>query len=452
MTSNRAIYSVGFGFVMLALIGLVVGFSSPKAPGTTVQQAPKAWVDDDDPTCGGNSPCFQKIQAAIDAIQLEPYQSGTVYIRPGLYREHVQITKNVELQGAGRELVRLEAPDATKPAILVKGIFVSEISGLGIYNGLVGILVEDAKVFAIKYNRIAGYTEAGIRLVRSEISSSIIYNELPDSMDWDVRRESPGVSVITGTAIDILEGSRATIQLNLIRSFIQIRGKSQVTPLGEGKSYANIMENRLNNVLVSKNGAASITRNQFSPDGSSTVAVMLWPGAETTILANQIQGYGIGINIAADSQADIQNNLIFGNGVGIVTGLPIRYEPAPPPKFRIMRNRIIGNEWGLILYEGQGLFAFPRAEVKYNWISENGGYQYIYPGGDDGGVQFGRQVRLDFSNNFVINNYYGICPYLNEGEDIDPEALRGSNNEIRDNISDLCNADTSYPWPPGFRK
>jgi hypothetical protein len=180
---------------------------------------------------------------------------------------------------------------------------------------------------------------------------------------------------------------------------------------------------------------------------------MLWPGADATILANWIQGYGLGINITANSRADIQNNLILGNEVGIMSGLPTRDSPAPSPRFRILRNRIISNGWGLILYEGQGFYDFsPRAEVKYNWISENGGYQHVFSRDDNGGVQFGRQVRLDFSNNFVINNYYGICPHLNKGESIDPETLQGSNNEIRDNVSDLCGEDTGYPWPPGFRK
>lgn len=445
---RRFAYYTVIGVLLLAvLIGLGVGFSTPKAPVITVQQTTKAWVDDDDLTCGGNSPCFRTIQAAVDAIQLQPHQSGTVYIRPGLYREHIVLTKNVKLEGAGRELVRLEALDFTKPAIFVRGTFVGEISSLGIYGGLVGILVEDAQVFSITSNRIAGYAEAGIRLVRSQRNTSISSNELPDPMNWDIRRESSDTPVITGTGIDILEGSRATIQLNFIRSLIQIRGKSQATPL-EGKSYADIIENRLNSVLVSKNGIASITRNQFSPDSSSTVAVMLWPGAWATILANQIQGYEVGINIAADSQADIQNNLILGNVVGIGAGLPMRFEPAPPPRFRILRNRIIGNGWGLALYEGQELYGHPRAEVKYNWISENS----LGSPSNGGGVEFGQRVRLDFSNNFVINNYYGICPHLAEKESIDPEALQGSANEIRENIYDLCGADTTYPWPPGFRK
>jgi hypothetical protein len=433
-----AYYAVLGVLVLAVLIGLGVGFFTPKAPVTAVQQTTikKAWADDDDPTCGGNSPCFRTIQAAVDALA-----EGTVYIRPGLYREHIVLTKDVELEGAGRELVRLEAPDFTKPAIFVKGTYLDGLSGLGIFGGSVGIQLEDAQVFEIAYNRIAGYTEAGIRLVRSEISSSIIYNELPDARERHIRRESSGIPVITGTAIDVLEGSRATIQLNTIRSLIQIRGKS----------YASIIENILSAVLLSE-GGASITRNQFS-SGSSTVAVMLWPGADATILANWIQGYGLGINITADSRADIQNNLILGNEVGIMSGLPTRDSPAPPPRFRILRNRIIGNGWGLILYEGHGFYDFsPRAEVKYNWISENGGYQHVFSRDDNGGVQFGRQVRLDFSNNFVINNHYGICPHLNKGESIDPETLQGSNNEIRDNVSDLCGEDTDYPWPPGFRK
>ncbi len=439
-----AYYTVMVVLLVFALIGLGVSFSTTKAPVTAIQQLTEAWVDDDDPTCGGNSPCFQTIQAAIDAVQLGPHQSGTVHIRPGLYREHVVLTKNVKLEGAGRELVRLEAPDSTKPVIFVKGTYLSGLSGLGIFSGSVGILVEDAEVFAIKYNRIAGYTESGIRLVRSQ--ASISSNELPDYIPSDI---DPASSLLIGTGIDVLEGSRATIAGNVIRPLIQIHG--QRSPLQ--RSYAEISWNLLGSIEVRFGGAASIFSNQLSSPMGRLIGITVVKDASAQIFSNQVQGYGIGIEIGSDGQADIHNNLIVGNGTGIRTGVEKRFSPAPPPRFRILRNRIVSNHLGLALYEGQGLYGLPRAEVKYNWISENSGSPGTYSDPDaGGGVQFRQQVRLDFSNNFVINNYYGICPYLERDEDIDPEALQGSNNEIRDNVSDLCGADTHYPWPPGFRK
>ncbi len=433
-----AYYAVVGVLVLAVLVGLSMGFSTLKAPVTAIQQAREAWVDDDDPTCGGNSPCFRTIQAAIDAIQLGPYQSGTVHIRPGLYREHVVLIKNVELEGAGRELVRLEAPDPTKPAILVKGTYLSELSGLGIFGGSVGILVEDAQVFAIEYNRIAGYTEAGIRLIRSKTASdmSIFFNELPDPEN---SRSDPDMR-----GIQVLEGSSASIFRNTIRSPLEIRGQG---------STAVIEENLLASVHVLEKGRASIARNQLTSPIIGGASILVGMDAEAKIITNQIQSYPIGILVRG--RAHIINNLIFQNGVGILVGSPYLSKDSldqSPPQLRIIRNQIKANtSWGLALFWGRGIDS-PRAEVRNNVISENGvGDSSSFP--DEAGVVFGPQVRLDFSNNWVMNNWIGICPYFDDRDNpIDPEALTGKDNIIQDNERDICSWGTSYPWPPGFRK
>ncbi len=433
MVRQKIVYSVGLGFLLLmVLIGLGVGFSPPQGPSGNVSEFTKAWVDDDDPTCRGNSPCFKTIQAAVDAIQLEPYQSGTVYIRPGLYREHVVLTKNVELEGASRELVRLEAPDPTKPVILVKGAYLSGLSGLGIFGGLVGIQVEDAEVFEIKHNYIAGYAAAGIRLIRSIITSSIIYNELPEVSYYKppVDREDSFIK-----SIDVLEGSRALIVRNVARDFLAIHGKG---------SYAEIQENLLGTIWIDQGGSASIKRNQLVSALGGGTGILVRVGAEATIIANHIQGYSFGIGLSG--QADIRNNLILQNEYGIQVGDPV-HSLSQPPRFRIVQNRIIANtQWGLALYQGQRLFPHPTdpyAQVHKNWISENG-FDYV-----GGGIEFGSQARLDLSNNWILNNSLGICPAPDE---INKEALAGSNNEIRDNTEDICSYAADYPWPPGFRK
>ncbi len=403
-------------------IGLGMGFVGLTGSKTLVSST--AWADDDDPTCGGNSPCFRTIQAAIDALQLQPPQSGTVYIRPGLYREHVVLTKNVALKGTGRELVRLEAPNPTKPALFVKGTHLSGLSGLGIFGGSVGIQVEDAEVFEISYNRIAGYTEAGIRLVRSKVS--LYHNEL--SLE-DLFRSS----------ITILEGSQALIASNVVHGELTIQGEG---------SYADIQGNILGTIRVAQGGSASVERNQLvSVSGVGNTGILVREEAEATIIANHIQGYSFGI--AVMGKADIKNNIILQNEYGIQVGDPV-HRFSQTPRFRIAQNRIIANtRWGLALYQGQRLSPHPTdpyAEVYKNWISENG---FGYGGG---GIEFGsqvRQLRLNLFNNWIINNGLGICPAPGES---DQETLRGSKNEIRDNTEDICSDGANYPWPPGFRK
>jgi hypothetical protein len=336
------------------------------------------------------------------------------------------LTKDVELNGAGRELVRLEAPDQTKPAISVKGTHVGKLSGLGIFGGSVGIQVEDAQVFEISYNRIAGYSEAGIRLVRSIISMSITYNELPDSI-----RPSSGSDIVRG--IELLENSHAHIGRNSIHPPIEIKDTST----------AEIVENLLGGIIIWRDGAASIERNQLLGSVGAGMGVQVNAGARALIAYNQIQGYAIGIQIMG--LATVKSNLILHNEEGIVAGIYSVRLPQPP-RFRILHNRIVENgSWGLALYDGQGEFS-NRAEIQNNWVSENGGRGVP---GQGGGIVFGLQARLDISRNWIINNYEGICPTIDE---IDRETLTGSNNEIRDNKRDVCLEGENYPWPPGFRK
>lgn len=418
MTYRKTVYIIGVELVMLALIGLGIGFSTTKAP--TTQSTTQAWVDDDDPACGGNSPCFRTIQAAVDALS-----EGRVYIRPGIYREHVVLTKNVELIGSGRELVRLEAPDSTRPVILVKGTYLSGLSGLGIFGGSVGVQVKDAEVFEIAYNRIVGYTEAGIRLVHSVIRLSIAYNELPDSI-----RPSSGSDASRGIELD--EDSHALIGRNSICAPIEIKGTST----------AQIVENLLGGIIVQKEGNVSIERNQLFGSLGTGIGIQVNAGANVVISHNQVQGYAIGIQIAGE--AVVKSNVILHNQNGVVVGIFGAQLPQPP-RLRLLRNRIIGNsEWGLALYDGQGVFS-DRAEIHNNWISENG--EDGVPG-EGGGIVFGSQARLDISYNWVVNNYDGICPFGIPDE----ETLRGSSNEIHDNKHDVCLGGENYPWPPKFTK
>lgn len=58
---------------------------------------------------------FSTIQAAIDAAA----EGATILVRPGLYRENLQISKSLRLVGTGQEHVQLQAADENKPIIYV---------------------------------------------------------------------------------------------------------------------------------------------------------------------------------------------------------------------------------------------------------------------------------------------------------------------------------------------
>src|SRR3990172_9146261 len=54
---------------------------------TFSQAATVLYVNPTDPTCQGHSPCYQTIQAAVDAAQA----GDTIRIQAGTYQEHVNI-------------------------------------------------------------------------------------------------------------------------------------------------------------------------------------------------------------------------------------------------------------------------------------------------------------------------------------------------------------------------
>jgi len=75
----------------IVLLTLLMAVPVNADPGTL-------YVDDDDPTCGGNSPCYPTIQAAINAAS----NDDTISVNPGTYDETLSITKPITLSGADK--------------------------------------------------------------------------------------------------------------------------------------------------------------------------------------------------------------------------------------------------------------------------------------------------------------------------------------------------------------
>jgi hypothetical protein len=77
------------------------------------------YVDDDDSICGGNSPCYSTIQAAVNAAN----SGDTIYVAAGTYAEQVTLTpgKDLTLTGAGRDVVTWIAPAAPDNSCCIYG-------------------------------------------------------------------------------------------------------------------------------------------------------------------------------------------------------------------------------------------------------------------------------------------------------------------------------------------
>jgi parallel beta-helix repeat protein len=94
--------------------------------------SPTNYVDDDG-ICGGNSPCYTTIQAAVNAAALYDY----VFVYAGTYSEHVTISKALTLEGEDREVVIVDGSGLGR-VIYVTANNVT-IRGLTVTNGQDGI-------------------------------------------------------------------------------------------------------------------------------------------------------------------------------------------------------------------------------------------------------------------------------------------------------------------------
>jgi hypothetical protein len=327
-------------------IGLGIGFVGDTGSKTLVSST--AWVDDDDPTCGGKSPCFRTIQAAVDAVDDSDVRGGFVYILPGRYRENVVIKRVVSLIGVGN--VYLEALDPKRPTILVSNGLESRpiemITGLEIFGGKTGIELVDARVKMIARNRIRGYpsfgspllTNAGIWIERAVVAIDGIFgNEISDASSGIFLKQGAVVQFISN---NIIQRTGWGIALQDDAKVFSIR--------------TNTFQNNQTHISMTGNGLAYILSNQM-------------------LLAE----HG-GIIVEAErASLTIENNLIANsNMVGIYlacqpdfTDILFRVDSKCPgqqgPRFEIVRNQITGGRYGIIVVTGQG-------KIVRNWILGNG--------------------------------------------------------------------------------
>jgi len=94
------------GPASLLLIGLFVTPIDLSA-----QQATIVYVNRTDSTCGGHSPCFTKIQAAINAAQ----PRATIRIQAGTYPEQLNIQKNNFAGVVEADRIVIESDPAAQP-------------------------------------------------------------------------------------------------------------------------------------------------------------------------------------------------------------------------------------------------------------------------------------------------------------------------------------------------
>src|SRR5258705_623393 len=97
--------------ILSLLVALVVAAWPAPAAAQTIRH-----VSASDPTCGGQTPCYATIQAAITAAQA----SDTIRVRPGTYIEQLSITsKNSTATSETQRIVIEVAPSAPVGSVLL---------------------------------------------------------------------------------------------------------------------------------------------------------------------------------------------------------------------------------------------------------------------------------------------------------------------------------------------
>jgi hypothetical protein len=437
---NVKLNKIGLLGLLTIGIGLGIGFVGDTGSKTLVSST--AWVDDDDPTCGGNSPCFRTIQAAVDAVDDSDVRGGFVYILPGRYRENVVIKRVVSLIGVGN--VYLEALDPKRPTILVSNGLESRpiemITGLEIFGGRTGIELVDARIGTIARNRIRGYpsfyspllTDAGIWIERAVMAEGygIFGNEISDA--------TSGIFLKQGAVVEFISN-------NIIQRTgwgIALQDDARAPSIS-----TNTFKHNESHIRVTGHGLANIVNNQMllaESEGIIVVAEKVSLTIENNLIANSNM---VGIYLTCQSPS-------FNTPLGVGDQDPCPGQQGP--RFEIVRNQITGGRYGIILVTGQG-------KIVRNWILGNGfiSEDISLLGGAGLLLGLGQKMEVEISHNWIVNNRVGAAYSLFAAanawdcqlEEIPPfeGKLTGRDNKIEDNeLRDLCPPD--YPWPPGFRK
>jgi nitrous oxidase accessory protein NosD len=442
------------------------------------EQPPREWrVPEDFPT----------IQAAIDAAQ----EGDTILIAPGVYREHLVISKSLILQGAGPDTVlegepsefepfQEEEPGASQPSnrILVRPlIYLAYPPGTPISSRKIGqpaivVQVGQVQIRSLQI-RPQGWQAAleqleGIPSLPNPLRAGVVIERGAEAFIEHViiRHSHYGVVVRRGASLTL----RHSI-LHDWRIGLQIWGTATVEDSSIHNEDIYEYESSEKAILVEQSGRAFLYRNRISIFHVSPYQIsahrlgdfndggISFYGKEITVEGNQIVGdlnYGIYIS---EGQASIRDNLIIHRGG---SGLDIR-----SAKATVEGNIVIG-----MMPHGVGIQINPRAQatVRHNKISQNSigievvgataqlvenevyanknGIQLTHHWQGDGQVELVR-------NKVSQNEECGISAHRYvEGKkvyEIFAGQLTGEGNEVQGNLqADLCPAD--YPWPPGFKK
>lgn len=273
--------------ILLALLALLL-----KPDPAAVQGGPTRYVNRGDPTCGGHTPCYPTIQAAVNAV----LPGETIVIQPGTYPEQVSISgKNAAASASEADRIIVMAdPTAPPGSVVITG-------GTSACTNGHAIRLQQSKYITLR----------GLTIARAG-----------------------------GQAIALLGGNNQNQAIHVERNRIFDNGGPECN--------GGITVNR-------GNPGTLIVNNLIHGNGRNGVAFLDADGGPHYVVQNTIHGNAwSGVTVARSHEVFLVNNLITGNGVntgatGGRFGVTREGSSAPQPSgIRLWNNLVCGNRLGEI--------------------------------------------------------------------------------------------------------
>ncbi len=469
------------------------------------------WVDDDDPTCGGLSPCYRTIQAAIAAAQ----SGDTIKVRPGTYTGQININKSLTISGESKDLVFIKNASTEGLGnwgiIRITGSVSTKLEDLTILGSAVGVYISgqnaQVAISRIRFSEhvVAIFLENGqIVVLNSQISQNGLgvftgtESSLPSRIEGNQFQDNSVAISVTNKSIVVINDN----ELIANGTGLEIKGSAEVTVRanavqkgGNGVQVYDVawahlegnqfIDNELNGIIVRGFSRVTLVRNQILGNGlqSNSLGGLFFYDPFFGFFGQEFHPQGFGAVVGDSAIAELLENRIEGNlfGLGASQSLDPNSKQFVTPRLNAQKNQIVGNGWGVWLRGAEATLSnneiarndipsltvdthllslldmlFPSSGVliqagqpliQSNHISQN-----------TLGAVLQEQASPTFRNNQITNNTdYGIALYRRPCFDQVAASLRfqgniaGEANELSGNgKTDLCPAD--YPWPPGFRK
>jgi len=273
--------------------GLIVGLFLFMSP-AFAQTPTTLYVNRTDPKCGGQTPCFSTIQAAVDAAQ----PRATIRIQAGVYPEQLKIEKNNFAAAVEADRIVIESdPTLPQESVVLQGP-----DGSSCTNNY-AVRIRNSKFITLRGLTITGAGAQAIYMQGGNSGNQSIHIELN-------RIFANGLSNKCSGAIEINAGNPETIVVN---NLIYNNGRNGISLLDTG-GIQYIVNN-------------TIYRNQWSGvDVSAGQQVLL---ANNIINANGIAGgnqgtrFGVireSIGTKNPQNLQLRNNLVCGNKAGQLGG------------------------------------------------------------------------------------------------------------------------------------